>query len=66
MQLYGVFYSIYRRIDGEILTDCETAFGMATSKATAQIMLVREIRKIFSEEEYGIVIHDVQKSQSDE
>lgn len=66
MKLFGVFYSIYRKSDGEILTDCEAAFGMATSKATAQILLVREIRTIFSEDKYGIIIHDVQTAQQNE
>lgn len=64
MKLYGVFYSIYRKSDGELLTDCETAFGMASDKTNAQVLLVHEIRKIFSEDEYGIIIHDVQEPEN--
>jgi hypothetical protein len=59
MNIYTVIYSIYDNRNGDIIVEAEEVTGFASNNLSAQTLLVHEIRKIFPENEWKIVIHQV-------
>jgi hypothetical protein len=59
MNIYTVIYSIYDNRNGDIIVEAEEVTGFASNNLSAQTLLVHEIRKIFPESEWKIVIHQV-------